>query len=425
MRFRPRLEGLEAREVPAVNYWLGMYSTDATNPLNWSQARQPISSDELKFGFSWPPTNPACINLQGTFSSLEMDSYHPTTVTLSGPLTVGGLIIRAGALNQPSSNTDITVTFALSWSGGTLNSTSNHATVTVRGNTGLATAGISPNGGTLTTGSTLIFDVNAQGVGAQGTINPGTVQFNNGAGALVGSTVTAAIQRASVYTNGIVDFLGTGTIRIKPGGLWQVIGPGIFTSPLPIGNIGGVLQVDTGATANVTGQFQAAATSVEQTSGTIYIQGGATLKAAHGVVLTGGKLATFANTAGGSQTATIAGDVNNSGADVVICDLSSPHVFGTLYVTGNVRWTGGTYRPVLNAAAPGTADLWKVKGNFEVGGTARIAPGTINGAPQQNQLWDIMEAEVGSISLLPGANDPPIDSPAVPYTLVREGSPDK
>jgi hypothetical protein len=89
-----------------------------------------------------------------------------------------------------------------------------------------------------------------------------------------------------------------------------------------------------------------------------------------------------------------------------------------LFVKNDVEWTGGTYRPVIDGSTAGHADLLLCTTNVKVGGTARIAPGTINGTPAHNQTWDIIQAG-GSISLLDGAQDPPIDSPNVPYTLVK------
>jgi hypothetical protein len=437
-RFRPGVECLEAREVPAVITWLGGYSNMFGQPLNWDLGRVPQAGDDVIFGASAyqgisnfgpaPPGGPGLPGSGGPYNSVQVLDGFGYTVTISMGFETNQLVLTGGgisqAANQHQTNRDIHVLESFDWTGGgVLNSSSDHANVRILGG---ATATITPPAvGELITGSTLSFEVNAQGVGAQGTIEPGTVQFNNAAGAVVGGTVTPVTQKASVLVRGNVDFLGTnGWITIKPEGLWRVIGPGTFTSPLPIYNTGGVLQVDTGATANITGRFPVDAVSVQQVSGAIHIQGGSTLKATtFGVLLNGGKLSTLANTAvGGSQTATIDGKLTNSGADVVIGEFSSPHVFGVLYCTDDVLWTGGTYRPVLDATDTSKADLWKVKKNFEVGGTAEIAPGTINGAPPQNQTWLIMEAVDGSISLQPGANDPPIDSPVVPYTLVKQGN---
>ena len=115
-RFRPSLEALDAREVPAAFTWRGMASTDATNPMNWSGGSfgtLPGQYDTLLFssqpgtgGPMSPPTStsaPSCTNLSGTFAGIEITSAYTNTITFSGAVTVGGYSQAGGAISQPSS----------------------------------------------------------------------------------------------------------------------------------------------------------------------------------------------------------------------------------------------------------------------------------------------------------------------------------
>src|SRR5688500_7860818 len=60
-----------------------------------------------------------------------------------------------------------------------------------------------------------------------------------------------------------------------------------------------------------------------------------------------------------AQTATITGMLHITGGDIVICDRSTPHHYGTLYVSGDVVFKGGTYRPVVDVSLSGHCDVWK------------------------------------------------------------------
>lgn len=87
--------------------------------------------------------------------------------------------------------------------------------------------------------------------------------------------------------------------------------------------------------------------------------------------------------------------------------------FGRLWVTGNVDWTGGVYRPVVHATQgslaldpdlqvffwkPGEyADWWTSTGTFSIGGQAQIAPGAVDNLgvrnaqqPKKDEKWIVL-----------------------------------
>lgn len=179
---RPRLglEPLEGRDCPAFITWVNAGHPNAgnsqfSNPWNWFLAnaglgvRAPQAGDDVElvnannggqlYGFS------------GNYHSIRL--HAPLTVTLGGAVTTWRLSQNNGAFQQDDPGDDITVTgstisdarftHSLVWTGGVMNSTSNHAKLTVTGQQ--ATALIDPpNGQTLSTNNSIIFDNKAQGV---------------------------------------------------------------------------------------------------------------------------------------------------------------------------------------------------------------------------------------------------------------------
>jgi hypothetical protein len=168
-RFRPRVEGLERRDVPAGTeaWWIGDVSSDATNPANWEgdptdghiffagPDAGPIGKNDRV------PTGVDCENFHGSFFSISVQSTYSGTITLNGAVTTKTFGMESGTIDQPVSGTDITVTgpaslgapAAFVWTGGTLNSTANDATVNILDN-GTITL---PTGGILNCGSSLNF----------------------------------------------------------------------------------------------------------------------------------------------------------------------------------------------------------------------------------------------------------------------------
>ncbi len=215
---RLALESLETREVPAANAWLGGNFWLATS---WGAGHLPQATDDVIFNAASPSLNvPLGINLQvnsvqlqsgftgsvvfgpsatsvGSVTANEIDVYGGS-VTTGSPVSVttfkqtGGLTtlngatmtasnfsLSGGTFDQPTAGSDITVTGALNWTNGTLNSTANVANVNLNG----AVATVTPtSAGTVTLGDNFITSN-----GTSLTFNPGTIVWNNGNGIDLGA----------------------------------------------------------------------------------------------------------------------------------------------------------------------------------------------------------------------------------------------
>ncbi|MDB5309723.1 MAG: hypothetical protein JWO38_3925 [Gemmataceae bacterium] len=375
LRFRPRLEALDERIVPAGYYvfWADTAGDHlATNPANWQGAGPtglPSAGDNVYFGTYGSDD---CQGFSGSYRTVILNSVYTGKVTLSGALNVGTFGLSGGEISQPVAGTDITVTRVsgmappevpgFTWHGGILNGSTNAANLTVDNGTALI------SDGTLSTADTLKIVNNTtatfQNVG---------ITFKAGTGLLVSaSAVTIAAQNNNVTftsgTSGTSDLMNW----ITAGGSITVTGPKNWSANgVPLKNDGGTFTVQGGATASFVGSVGtgAVAGSVLQTAtagGVMLIENGSTVQVDHGVYLAGGKLSTKPVGSGAQQDAKITGNLTVAGADVVIDDPAfltqgAAHVYGVLNVNGDVTWTSGVYRPFVGIDVNGArfADLWK------------------------------------------------------------------
>ena len=342
---------------------------------------------------------------------------------LGNDVTAGSMSLSGGSISQ-ATGADLTIDGDtdwlgdhFEWTGGSINVAGNAADVIVTGATTLGL--IAPYGaGTVVLGSSLTI-----AAGALVTMKAGTVEFTAvgeinveaDSGIAVdpgpqdeillkasGGTITA--HQINILPNAYVELLSGNWIHKGP-----VLNRGSFT-----------LTSGTSAEFYETVDGGQGAPSFKQTEGITKLYHDALLSVHHepgGMLITGGKLSTIATLYGAS--ASIRGNLTVTGGEVVIGDGSVPHIFGTLYVyDGNVVWTGGTYRPVVEGdRVNGFADLWYCAGSFTMGGTAALAPGTIDGegnemtAPQQaNWTWLIIRGDLGVTS---NNNAPSITGPWV------------
>jgi hypothetical protein len=433
-RFRPQVEGLEGREVPAAFTWLG---GDPSDPGSWlsNEYRTPWEGDDLYFDGNVYGGSCDLSSWTGVaFKSMRLIENYSGTVTWIGG-SVETLELRSGALATPdvAGLNTIDIYNSFTWTGGALNSTADHGLVSLHG----ATAAITPPAdGSLVTGSSLLFAPDGKGAGSTGTFSPGTVQFNNGAGVVVEAYCRADVKpaQAKVVFDAVNPTGVSGRITIKAGGTVEVSPAtgqttGIWLSDLPIWNDGGTLKIMGTTTASFSAPPQTPGSPVYQSAGVTYIENGSTLQGAS-IAIVGGKLSTLAR-AQGEQTATINVDAEGNllvDAEVVICDGSNPHVFGKLHVNGSVTWQGGTYRPVLDGSNPANADLWSCTGKFTNPHTAEnlrfIAPRTVNippGGVAKNQKWRIVHSDVEIVP--PPAGLPPVYAPVIGYQLIPSGNP--
>ncbi len=155
------------------DYWVGLTGASWSDPANWT-AGVPTSTTAVYFSGSYGSvTIPDGGSGSTQFAELHLVGGYSGTVTLSNNLTVRDLELTSGAVNQPSTSygTDLTVTAAMIWTGGTLNSSTNLATLTIDG----ATARIAPAGG----GTVNLGDNITLAGGAVATLKEGTVLATN------------------------------------------------------------------------------------------------------------------------------------------------------------------------------------------------------------------------------------------------------
>jgi hypothetical protein len=420
--------------VPAAFTWLGTdpdHPMDAQFPLNWNGPGGPGTGvpgqldDAL---FDGRASNIDCINFQGDYHLVQVYNFYSGTVTLDGPVSTQRFVMNSGlaTVDQPETETgettDITVTgpdpagtntHSFEWYAGTINSTDHLAAVNLAGDgTNPMTGLIAPiNAGTVKLGSSII-----QTGGSVLTMKAGTVQVtnndqvfevNDGCGAEVDPGTEDDFEiSASGACSGLLAYS-------KPGGYWRVLSGrwvqyGSFLNEGEFTLRSGVKADlrDPGTTLPKSFVQQGAVSNTR-------LEYGSELTVQKGMQILGGKLFT----AVGATTADVAyirGNLTVSGGDIYIgygSDFENhPHCYGTLYVDGNVTWSGGTYRPVIQPEVEGTSDLWWANGTFTVGPDAVLAPGSVDGEgyvapPAAPDLrWVILRANGGIVM---GNNTPP------------------
>jgi hypothetical protein len=309
----------------------------------------------------------------------------------------------AGAgFSQPGSGTDITVTEEFEWTRGTLNSSNYLATLTLDGATAtitpLTTGGIMtpPTAGTVYLGSNITLEN-----GAVATMGEGTIELtNDGIEIDVEANCAFDVNPGTSAVAEISNLLST-HIQISANAAITVLS-GTFQAAGRLTNAGSfTLMLNTGAAfPGVVGNDVA----YLQTGGQTLLSNGSTLHtdASKDVKITGGTLGTMSSTSDATTTATISSNLEVTGGNILIGVGTVPHTFGTLQVSGNVVWTGGTYRPVVFGTQDnGSADLWLATGTFTIGAGATIAPGCVDDEGlemtpvEANLRWLILQGNGG------------------------------
>jgi hypothetical protein len=392
-RFRPRVDALEARDVPALFTWTGEFNQFADLSANWRDSDHPEwgpswvlpgAGDDLLFAAGDIGGNTDCYGLQtfggGPYRVVTVTGGYTSTITLKGLLDTQALTMEAGeggAIDQngfdikvEGPDVDSGSIRAFTWDGGVLNSGATLANVNILGGTAL----IDPLGGMLLTGSNLNFTATNAAVDA--TVNEGTIRQYNAAGAVIGGLVFWNLP-ATVTMNGNVDTNGpAGNWLVNPLGTYTVSGgavPRVNAHPTQVQ--GGKLVISGGATASFTGQLPNNGGSVTMDSGAIQITTGSVLKVTAGLAMSGGNLVVLPGFP--TQTAKIDGSVADNGADIYLgYDVTpptkeAPIVSVTLNVTGVVNWTAGDMHVSLDAGKD-TCSNWTVDNDFTIGGTAIV-----------------------------------------------------
>lgn len=414
-RFQPMLELLGDRLTPAFLMWTGESSTDATDARNWwegaSEATSPpTTGDTLYFGSTalpnqqWRANN--CDGLTGSFAGVWVLSSYTGTVTFGGSLSAGTFDLEGGAVSQPTTSTDLTVTSTFTWTGGTLNSSANLANVNISG----GTATLAPvGGGSVSLGSNLVL-VN----GATATLSAGTIDItNDGEEIDVGANCGVNVDPGSGLTTTLTSLVST-HIRVRANASWTM-NSGTFLAAGEMTNSGTVtLKPDTtvffpGVANNNYAYFQ--------DGGATYLYGsqssnGVFTAPGKKVLISGGMLDTIFDDgqSGYNPQANIASDLVITGGDIYINYVPgvAHTVYGQLYVAGNVTWTGGTFHPFVegnvNAGiSPTYSDFWTISGSLSIGGTAALDPTSVvaglPAAATSGNQWGIIMASNGITAL--------------------------
>ena len=433
-KFRPSLEILDARDVPAVLLWTDASGDDQFDTAaNWSLGdgsnRGPQAGDDLVFqanpssgggvgvgcgaGTS-PPVSYPSYGMHpasgGDYNSVTLEEGYNATVTVTVGFNTRDLILKSGIIDQPGTGTDITVTGSpivdlsnnyllgghpnFYWTGGTLNSDiTSGAALHISG----ASALIAPaNAGTLTTADTLDF-LN----GATAELDPGTVVITAGEGIYLDAAtmdVMADPGDGLPLARLIYDQAPGATlapeIKLTSGSVFHVVRRdtsqvNVFTTVnLPILIDGGTLNIDGGIRMTVGGNVGGGTgPSIKQLSGHTYLTAGSQLYVDNGITLQGGLFGVDINVLG--SRADVMGDLLNDGATIEMGGF-----YGTFRVDGKVTWDSGKYRPRVNGNNA-AHDLWEATGTFTINSNTRVearvqAP---NGV-QQGDTWVILQSDI-------------------------------
>jgi hypothetical protein len=274
---------------------LGASSASSQDPGNWDLGRTPTAEDSLEFNGAVSSAN---CNLEGgwTYESVRVANGYAGTVTLLEGFNADVFVLdsKNGKISQPTeSGSNIYVWESFTWTAGVLNSSDNHSYVVLSGAIATITP---PSDTTLVTGSTLSFG-SVGTTGSDGTFNPGTIQFNNGADLDVGALSKVLINpTATVPVKFQNPNPGTSSQVNVVGGLVVVATNTFNGENTPVNVVGGVFKVLDKAAITVTGRVGGAADagSIEMSSGNIAIQHPCTVTAGdNGMVLSGGVLTTL------------------------------------------------------------------------------------------------------------------------------------
>lgn len=446
VRTRLSLESLDARVVPAIYTWTGMYGSDATLLANWA-AGDPVNElpggdDTIIFNYVDPKLGtPNCDGLVSggavnglSFADMQLWGNYNGTVTFGSALTTGAYSQDGGATAQTQFDHELIVTGSFTWTGGVLNNTAVLSNVTITGSS--ATALFAPVGaGTVYTGNNIIL-----AAGAQADFEAGTYTFTNNGEVNVGDDCGADVNVVTITST--VKYVGVKQINVTGAdALFRVTGPGTFDGTgVPLYNSDGLVDIVGKATVKLGGAVTVLGNTFQSsyyqngTSGRLHIQNGSNLDVENTARITDGVLKTFYNSNlpdnVTDQTATLTGSLSVSGGIVEISakELLLIKRYGTFFVTETVNLTGGTYVPGINSTTSGTNDHWESGSNFTVavGNTATLAPRNSNGVNTvANGVWNIIKSRNGTYLGTFATNNLQYTAgpPAMSYTFNTGGSP--
>lgn len=388
-----------------------------------------------------PPTqtdiSPNCVfdSASGSqFNSINLVSEYAGTVTFQHDIAVGGFTMTSGAIDQTGVSQSSALTFTVNaaystsggsftWNGGTLNSGLNAGVVSIVGITN-ATIGDGTDT-SYTTGSDLKL--------LSGTIlsASGSIVLNNGAGLEVGVLCQLKGQPEQPTIppppKKWVEIL-KGTAPVSGGNGHPITGFGYVllkgeatglggTCAAPIFLDGGTLNV-VNADIDVTEVFATDTLgqpiSVENSSSVymlanskLNIRDGRTFKlnaTGNGILMFGGLLTTQVEAnkidgtpeAVGHHIAFIDGKLVIKGGTVTVGDndQTDSRLVGTLHVTGDIQFLGGTYKPHVFADDADKRDRWTTDKVFIFKPAAKI-DSILHGTGGVGRAWEVIRAVQG------------------------------
>lgn len=379
-------------------YWISSGSTDWDIASNWSINAVPDETHDVYFWAS--KSNVDCANLgEGedalTFRGLFVESGYSGTITMVVPFSASTfeLTSEPATIDQPT-GADITITGAMLWTNGTLNSIDSGASVTIDGGSGFIDP---PDTGTISTASTISI-----ASGSQAAFLPGEVNFDGGDGIenmgntklVTGQSVELTLTKAG--STGRTIWICEGTVTVARADAANIAKG---TTQLPILNTGGSLEIKTGVHWTVSGRIGNDGPSISQSAGSTLLDSFSRLSVPFGLTIAGGEL-TIELTSDGAD-AVLDGNLTMA-ADSKLAEGLGFHGkenwYGKFEVRGNVTWTSGYFSCHVDGTNGGKRDLWSATGQFRVDTAANFAPlfksGT-EGAIGNGRTWEVVKGNEG------------------------------
>ncbi|MEO2088947.1 MAG: hypothetical protein ABGY75_05545, partial [Gemmataceae bacterium] len=415
--------------MPAINNWLG-YTSSFTTASNWSDG-VPTSDDILVFrGPTSPPPSPPGMpplpptgsNTSTSFAQLPptipyaADTYEGIRIlddyagTLTIPFDIGFGEYTQSSGNTYTPGTDVTVTSTFSWTGGNLNTSSTAGEYRIQG---VPLGTVNPNGGTVSSGSTMRIEPNPTSlIGSVVTFLAGTIDWLGGEGIIVDSNSIADIKPA---LPGAITFDansagkkiqllegGTATIHAKDrptGNTDTAFFNGLNYS---VENLGGTFKVHDRTNAKLTGTTTyTAAGGVTGYAAVVQTAGLTQLEAASQITTYSDSRVVFA---GGTFEVLNVNDVDLVQPEAVIdgdlliggtatLKMKGPK-YGVLGVKERMYWSGGEIHMYIGKNEDGgvVSDLISVVGKVAISNNPKLKVGWSSLVPgmAKNVSWNLI-----------------------------------
>lgn len=401
------LQMLEAREVPAINVWIG--ASDSFNTAAYWTDGVPTADDTLVFtgptspppsppgGPPLPPIPPPPYSQQSvTFPTTSSQSYagieikdgYTGTVTFPVSLSFGSYTQTTGSTAQYTETT-LTVTSTFNWTGGAVNATTNIATYHL---TAVPLGIIGNDSSSLTSGSKIVLDKNVAGIGS-------SVQ-QAGVLSVVNGMWTEVLENSLLQMKQIQAVLPPGGnkpkndhIVVKKGELQTFDGETIKSLKVEAGGKVSISAKGLKVTDKVPGTNE----GVYVTDGEITLAGGANLEATNDVYMNKGKLLGVPD--GDKDTfeeITITGGLSISDVTVRLTPANVTD-YTKLIVTKTASMNNGTFEVGVKGNSNQKSDVIQAK-KFDTASNFKIKVTEKDGNSQVGNNWDVLVSIDGFVN---------------------------